>query len=342
MELWALVVLTAIALAVSIALLRPEGRIVPAAVAALPPSLLIALAAVGARYPVRAMPLRTARPLTIAVTHVGSALLVGGLWTRAWDSWLELVSDPLAMKPRGELGDLGWAGALLYLGAVAVHYLVAEMDAANAAREAALRYQVLAREAELTAYKAQIDPHFLFNSLNAIASLCGSRPGNARDMAQRLADFFRLSVRLGRRERIALREEIELAGTYLEIEKIRFGPRLRTGIDLDPGAAEAAVPPLLLQPLVENAVRHGISTVLEGGEIAISAALADGRVRIVVENPRDPDAAIAKGEGVGLANVRARVAAFYDGSAVMRTTGGEERFRVEIDIPRLAPEGGLP
>src|SRR5205807_1876180 len=111
------------------------------------------------------------------------------------------------------------------------------------AEEAALRYQVLAREAELRAFKAQVDPHFLFNSLNAVASLCGSRPADAREMAQLMADFFRLTLRVGSRERITLAEEIDLVSRYLAIEKVRFGSRLASHIDRDEAAGRCLVPP---------------------------------------------------------------------------------------------------
>src|SRR5207302_2096928 len=126
------------------------------------------------------------------------------------------------------------------------------------------RSRVLAREAELRAFKAQVDPHFLFNSLNAVASMCGSRPLEAREMAQRLADFFRLILRLGALERITLAEEIDLVQRYLAIEQVRFGDRLTTHINVDENAARCMVPPLLLQPLVENAVRHGVASMVEG------------------------------------------------------------------------------
>src|SRR6266496_50116 len=192
---------------------------------------------------------------------------------------------------------------------------MAEVEASREAEETALRYRVLAHEAELKAFKAQVDPHFLFNSLNAVASLCGSRPAEAREMAQLMADFFRLTLRIGARERITLAEEIDLVTRYLAIEKARFGPRLATHIDVDDGAGRALVPPLILQPLVENAVRHGIASMVDGGTIDIAAQASNGSLRIRIENPTDPDRPQATGESIGLQNARGRLSAISDGRA---------------------------
>ena len=192
---------------------------------------------------------------------------------------------------------------------------------------------MLAREAELKAFKAQVDPHFLFNSLNAVASLCGSRPADARTMAQLMADFFRLTLRVGSRERITVAEEIELVSRYLAIEKVRFGARLATDVAVDDAAAQMLVPPLLLQPLVENAVRHGIASMVDGGTISITASANNGALRIIIENPADPDREHQSGEGIGLQNARGRLAAISGGRASLRAEEKEGRYRVEIELP---------
>jgi LytS/YehU family sensor histidine kinase len=224
-------------------------------------------------------------------------------------------------------------GVTLYLGAVVVHYLVAEVEASKEAEEAALRFRVLAREAELKAFKAQVDPHFLFNSLNAVAALCGSRPADARTMAQLMADFFRLTLRVGSRDRITVAEEIDLVSRYLAIEKVRFGARLSTEISVDDAAARQLVPPLLLQPLVENAVRHGIASMVDGGTISIAATAGGGALRIVIDNPADPDRVQQRGEGIGLQNAHGRLAAISGGRASLRAEEKDGRYRVEIELP---------
>jgi len=331
LALFAVGALTAAALASSAFLLTTKGIAATVAItAAFPPSLLLGCIGLASHYLCRAMPLQSSTRGTIAAAVAGSAAAASGLWIVTWKSWIGVLNQPIAPDYTLLFG----LGVLLYLATVAVQYLVLEIDISREAEEAALRYRVLAREAELRAFKAQVDPHFLFNSLNAVASLCGSRPNDAREMAQHLADFFRLILRLGALERITLAEEIDLVTRYLAIEKVRFGDRLKTKIDVDDAAAQCLVPPLLLQPLVENAVRHGVASVLEGGTIDIEATLRDGMLRILIDNPADPDRADNRGEGIGLQNARGRLHTVSDGRAVLNAAEAEGRFRVSIELPR--------
>jgi len=319
---------TAVALLCSVTLLvRPGVPLGRAIVGALPPSILLGVIALAARYPCRAMPLRKTPFSRVLATHVGTAAAAAGLWLLAWKASPEpdVITKNLPL--------LFGIGVVIYDSAVTVHYLMLELEASRIAEEAALRYQVLAREAELKAFKAQVDPHFLFNSLNAVASLCGSRPNDARQMAQLMADFFRLTLRISSRDRIPLSEEIDLVSRYLAIEQVRFGSRLSTHIDMDEAAGRCLVPPLLLQPLVENAVRHGIASVVDGGTIEIAAATNDGRLRIRIENPADPDRPQPRGESIGLQNARGRLAAISNGRASLRTEEAEGKYRVEIEVP---------
>jgi hypothetical protein len=331
LALYAVGALTAAALATSGFLLSTRG--VPwgtALMAAFPPSLLLACIGLASRYLCSAMPLQSSSRGSIAAAVAGSAAAASGLWVLTWKWWIGTLNRPIVPDYTLLFG----LGVLLYLATVAVQYLVLEIDTAREAEEAALRYRVLAREAELRAFKAQVDPHFLFNSLNAVASLCGSRPNDAREMAQHLADFFRMILRLGALDKITLAEEIGLVTRYLAIEKVRFGDRLRTSIDVDEGAAQCLVPPLLLQPLVENAVRHGVASMVEGGTIDIEATLRDGMLRILIDNPADPDRTDSRGEGIGLANARGRLHTVSDGRAVLEAAEAEGRFRVSIELPR--------
>lgn len=327
--------LGAVALVVSVYLLTRGGVAAGVAIAAaLPPAGLLGLAGLAARFPCRAIPLRRSSATRILFTHLASAAVAGGVWILAWQSWLQTLSRVTAVVVAPDASLLFGLGVLLYLMAVAVHYLVLEIDAAREAEEAALRYEVLAREAQLKAFKAQIDPHFLFNSLNAVAALCGTRPQHAREMSQLLADFFRQTLRLGGLDRVTLAQEIDLVSRYLAIEKIRFGDRLAIRVTADDDSQKIEVPPLILQPLVENAVRHGIASMVDGGSIDLTAAARDGMISIVVENPADPDRTGGEGEGIGLANVRGRLATFFSGRASMRAHESEGRYRVEIEVPR--------
>jgi two-component system, LytTR family, sensor histidine kinase AlgZ len=316
---------------------------IPAMMLAAVPAVLFGFVALAARYPVRAFPLRGARAIFLGAAHVGGAVVAAAIWVlalRSWGASLERLGAAAAVQiDGGLLALLFGTGVLLYLGAVVAQYLILEVGFANRSRQAALRYEILARESELRALKAQIDPHFLYNSLNAVASLCGSRPEDARRMAQLLADFFRTSLRLGGLGEVTLSDEIGLAETYLAIEKIRFGPRLTLEKEIEPAATDAAVPSLLLQPLIENAVRHGISSMLEGGTIRLLGRVRDDELLLDVTNPADPDRASAHGEGVGIANVRARLAALHPERSSVRTTERSGIFTVELRLPRRTIAG---
>jgi LytS/YehU family sensor histidine kinase len=197
---------------------------------------------------------------------------------------------------------------------------------------------VLSRDAELRTLRAQIDPHFLFNSLHSISALTASDPAAARRMTILLGDFFRESLALGAAERIPLSKELTLADKYLQIEQVRLGERLQVSID-GTDAGECLVPPLVLQPIVENAVKHGVAHVLEGGMVSVSATCTAASLTLVVENPADPDRPRKTGTGLGLANVRARLRALYGNDASVNWSERDGRWRVEATLPavRSAP-----
>jgi hypothetical protein len=185
--------------------------------------------------------------------------------------------------------------------------------AATAWRAAALRARLA--EARLEALRAQLQPHFLFNTLNSVSSLLYRDARAADRMIARLAELLRLSLGVDARTEIPLREELALLGRYLEIERLRFEERLRVELDLAPEAAEVPVPPLLLQPLVENAVRHAVARRREGGRVAIGARVEGDSlvVRVADDGPGLPPGGAIP--GVGLSNTRARLRETYGPAA---------------------------
>jgi two-component system sensor histidine kinase AlgZ len=224
-------------------------------------------------------------------------------------------------------------GVALYLLAAALHYMIVAFETSREAERRALEFEIASREAELRALRAQIHPHFLFNSLNSINALIAARPEEARQLCVRLADFLRRSLTLGARETILLAEELDLAEQLLSIEKVRFGDRLSHAVVADDAARACPVPPLVLQPLVENAVTHGVAQMLDGGEIRIEAERRGPELRIAVVNPRDADAPARKGTGIGLQNVRRRLLALHGDAAEVRVVPGDSSFRVELRLP---------
>ena len=256
---------------------------------------------------------------------------VGGITASLLDRNPGLAGS--ALRFRTDVPFLVGVGTLLFALAAVVHYLLLAFERSRAAERAALELQLAVREAELEALRAQLDPHFLFNSLNAIAALAGTEPAAARMMCVRLAEFLRSTARVGRQREIRLADELELARGYLDIEQARFGGRLRVEVDVAPEATACAVPPLLLQPLVENAVRHGIAHQLEGGTISITAARPNGTLCIEIVNPCAPDRPAGSGGGLGIANARERLLSLHPGAARLDATEAEGCFRVVVRLP---------
>jgi hypothetical protein len=202
---------------------------------------------------------------------------------------------------------------------LALSYSIAVQEQERHSAELAIK----AQEAQVRALRYQINPHFLFNTLNAIAALIGDAPAKAEEMVVQLSDFFRRTLAVNPMEDLTLADEVELQRLYLEIERTRFPDRLRFDVALGGGTAEAKVPALLLQPLVENAVKHGVA-VSEGPTcIRIGAGLDGSVLEIIVENDATAGGPGSAGEKVGLRNVAER----------LRSRFGDEASLTSCEIP---------
>ena len=230
------------------------------------------------------------------------------------------------------------AGCVFYLLAVSFHYVSLAQEATHELEARAMQTSIQARDAELKALKAQINPHFLFNSLNSISALTSIDPSRARDMCVLLGDFLRLTLGLGEKTVVHFSEELELLEKYLAIEKVRFGDRLNMRENIQEESKACMLPPLLLQPLVENAVKHGIAGLPEGGSVRLSAERQNGRLAIVVENSWDPDAPPRRSGGLGLKNVQQRLEARYGKEASLRVNTEGEVFQVSLSLPAESEE----
>ena len=198
----------------------------------------------------------------------------------------------------------------------------------------AAELSVKAQEAQVRALRYQINPHFLFNTLNAIAALVRDAPARAEEMVVQLSDFFRRSLSLDPTEDVTLAQEVDLQRLYLEIERTRFPDRLRFDVALDAGTTDARVPALLLQPLVENAVKHGVARSEGPTCIRIGARLDGPVLEIVVENDAKAEGAGSGGANVGLRNVAERLRSrFGDEAALVSGAIADGGFRNTLRIP---------
>ncbi len=288
----------------------------------------------------RTLPIATSRTSTLVTTWMASSLVMGALWTVLMLEVLrQLGRWSPALAPYGERSLLnllvaGTTGCILYILTVALHYLLITLDQRQEADRTEQELRVLAREAELKALRAQLNPHFLFNSLNSISALTTLDAKRAREMCVLLSDFLRKSLRLGERSTVKLSEELDLVRNYLAIEQIRFGNRLQIEWDVDASIASVEVPTLLLQPLVENANKHGIAQTPEGGTIRIQAFAPGAFVEIHVENPVDEDAERPQGLGIGLRQVKQRLQGRYGSRTFFEAKIREGRHEAVLTFPR--------
>jgi Putative regulator of cell autolysis len=267
-----------------------------------------------------------------------AACIAAGIELGAGYGWVKVI-DSLQIAPSiAPMYEQWIAGiysllVLIFLLNASMHYVIIGFERSNESERQTFELKLLAQDAELRALRAQIDPHFLFNSLNSISALTTSDPAKARTMVILLAEFFRNSLDLGTKNRISLTEELSLIDKFLTIEQVRFGSRLQVQQDIEQKTLECRIPPLLLQPLIENAVRHGISQLLEGGTITLRTQLHNDRLNIIVENPFDPDYVPKKGTGLGVKNVRSRIQTLYGNEGRIDIEKKNNIFTVEFSFP---------
>jgi len=295
------------------------------------------------------------RPLDLAVVLIGTIFAVGATLASPRYS-----SVSYFYSVANEALTLIAAGVLLGLVVAALVYTHARMR--NEVEESRIRESILresALRAQLKALQAQINPHFLFNALNALAELTHEEPDRAEELIEDLSFLLRYSLRSSAVETVPLAQELEAVERYLRIERARLGNRLAVETRVDAALTETQVPGLILQPIVENAVQHGVAVRPEGGRVRIEVSRGNGSLRIIVEDdgpglPADVQeklggfAAVAAlagvdravdagtaGAGGGLANVQKRLALSYRGGARMTfATPPEGGSRIEIEVPR--------
>lgn len=262
------------------------------------------------------------RPPVVAQVGLGALLL--STWMVVGLAWLTLRD--YALLPQDS-----WTGFALRVTAIALIMGLLGL-AAFQAQWNAKQLAVSAEHAKLQALQARIQPHFLFNTLNTGISLLRAKPDLAEQLLLDLSDLFRAA--LSQRDSLVLEEDLSLARRYLEIEQLRLGERLRLRWEVPDALPRLQVPTLSLQPLAENAVRHGIEPSTAGGEVGIRVEASDGTLRISVANTLPPPAArAAEGHQVGLSSVRARIHAATGGRGRVDTQVADGLYTVTVQLP---------
>ncbi len=301
-------------------------------------NVLFAILGLLAWYPTRYIPFQKNTPIYSSVAHVVAGLLVIGTWLLLSLGMLTSIfsneTDYIAFLNKSMVWR-GVLGGLIYLVLVLIYYLVSSAQKLQERVRQEERLKNLVRETELNMLKSQINPHFLFNSLNSISSLTMSSPAEARDMIIRLSDFLRYSLKHRENEFIPLSEELGHMKDYLAIEKVRFGDRLSYDFKISANCAKFPVPTMIFQPLFENAIRHSVYESTEPVNVCFEC-IPDGDVmRMIVSNDFNPDIPTRGGTGVGLQNVRQRIELAYQGKGSVRWKGENGKFTVSILFPRI-------
>jgi len=301
----------AAALLQSPGLLEWGARYVEMAALVQPLLLLVLGLLAGLRNPLRALPLRLGQFCVVA--------LVGGLAYAQQLFWQSLGFGDVVNPWRPVI--LAIAASIVLLG-----YFELRARAFSPAQT----------EARLAALNARIRPHFLFNSLNAVLSLIRARPQQAEAALESLSDLFRAAMR-DPGELVSLADEIALGKQYLELEKLRLGERLAVDWKIAANFANLPIPPLMLQPLLENAVYHGVEPSPDGGLVRVVIEQRGDELRIAVANPACGQVQHAVGNQMAVANIRERLALYYDLEARLEISAGENTYEVRIILPCRTP-----
>lgn len=266
------------------------------------------------------------------IVHSASAIVFAIIYATSW-SWPELLAGKLDVVLQSYQMVLGWnlmMGTWLYIVVAGVSYTIRAQRSVHAQEAAAAEARLLAQQAQLAALRAQVNPHFLFNALHSVGALVTSDPVRADQALERLGDLLRYA--LGSEEQVPFADEWRFTNDYLAFEQLRLGDRLKVDAEVDASAYSTLVPPLILQPLVENAVRHGIADRPEGGRIALRARVDNAQLIISVIDDGNGNGDGA-GNGFGMGLIQHRLQALYGPHASLRVNIVPAGFSVTLALP---------
>jgi sensor histidine kinase YesM len=283
------------------------------------------------------LPIRQTGFIRLLTTQIASMVSTLALWLMAGSAYVYILNKathtnrfPFLIE---SIALLAFVGAILYCFWILAHYIYLMAEQHDKLERKELQQKLLISQTELQAIKTSVHPHFLFNSLNTLANLALIEPKKVHDICLQMAEFFRYSVSYGRRKSATVGNELEHIENYLAIEQERFGARLKTEFDIDESLLSIPILPLLLLPLIENSIKHGIDNSLEGGILAVSIKKNLDMLIIRIENPHDESERNPSGENFGLESVRKRLNAHYSDKSSLNITRESDKFVVELTLP---------
>ena len=274
--------------------------------------------------------------LNVIFTHLAFLTLTLAVWTGLSYTLLNMLFSRYAVYIdflAVSLPNKIFSGVVYYVVIGMAYYLIIYNKNLQDKVKVESRLREVLKETELNMLKSQINPHFLFNSLNSISSLTITNPDKAREMVIKLSDFLRYSVSSNASSFSTMEIEMANISRYLDIEKVRFGEKLQFAFKLEGPCRNHQIPVMLLQPLFENAIKHGVYESTEQVRIDMECCSKDGYLEIDIVNDFDPDARPRKGSGIGLKNIRERLRLIYKNDKLLTTKVEGTRFFVHLSIP---------
>ncbi len=274
--------------------------------------------------------------LSLAGTHFGAAVITVFMWTSLASFILGLIFVGNGSYKEFLEDSYIWRliiGVLYYSITVLIFYLIKYYQDMQERLSRELELQNLLKDSELRMLKSQINPHFIFNSLNSISALTISKSESAREMVIKLSDFLRYSLGKDSVEMNTLEQEIQNVSLYLDIEKVRFGSKLNFQKTVDDNCLKVKVPNLILQPLFENAIKYGVYESIDQVTIELKCEEEEGLLKILITNNFDKEAMPVKGEGIGLDNVRKRLSLVFGRNDLLEVSKSDDLFSVTMIIP---------
>ncbi|HEX3009147.1 MAG TPA: histidine kinase [Bacteroidales bacterium] len=300
-------------------------------------NLFFAVLSLGIWYPVRFINLKNTSTTDIFLNHLGTAAISIGIWyITSYSTSAYLLGDNKEYLKFLD-GSAPWRfamGLFYYIITIFIFYLYISFRniEEKIAQEAELKG--LIRETELNLLKSQINPHFLFNSLNSVSSLTITNPEKAQEMIIKLSDFLRYSINQKEKQLVSLQDELHNINLYLDIEKTRFGDKLNFEIDVPEGCRSKLLPNMILQPLIENAIKHGVYESTEPITIWVTCEEIGNSMKITIKNNFDPDSVRKKGTGMGLKNIQNRLKIIYQADFLLKVSRNDDIFSVSVSFPQ--------
>ena len=285
-------------------------------------------------YVIKYSTLEDSSILRIILAHLIAATIIVFLWMYIGVVVIKIFQSNTDLWLENNMYNLAVFGYTLYVGFVVFFYAVNYYYAYKEKSKNEVKLVALVKEAELQALKSQINPHFLFNSLNSISSLTMTDPARAQEMVINLSQLMRYSLKHDRDEKVTFKQELDNNKLYLSIEKVRFGKKLNPVFAIEDACLDAEIPNMILQPLYENAIKYGVYEATETVDVITHCKKVDNNLVVSISNTYDKNVLSKKGEGIGLRNIRDRLQVIYANPHLLKIENKNSEFTVTLTIPQ--------